>query len=125
MKYVLEEARSIFPDQNVICVVSIGTGAPGIIGFENPDSTTDLIKVVKKIANDCEAVSEDVAREFSDKDGFYCRLNVEHGLQGVGFEEWERLADIKTHTDRHLQKYEVSRKIDRLVQVLNWRTGAL
>jgi len=123
VKYVLKEAGSVFPDQKIACIVSIGTGAPGIIGLENPGSTIDFTKVAGNSANDCEAVSEDVARKF-DKDEFYCRLNVEHGLEGVGFGEWERLADVKTHTEKHLQKYDVSQKVDELVQVLN-RTGAL
>jgi hypothetical protein len=34
VKAVLEEAVSIFPGQSISCVLSIGSGAQGITGFE-------------------------------------------------------------------------------------------
>jgi hypothetical protein len=68
--------------------------------------------------NDSERISEEVAKELSDKNVFYCRLNVDCGLQGIDFEDWEKLGDVhvKTHTGKYLE-------VSRLVQVLNRRAG--
>jgi hypothetical protein len=123
VKAILEEATSIFPGRCVSCLVSIGSGVQGVTGLETT-STTELVRVLKDVMNDSERVSEEVAKELSDKDVFYCRLNVDYGLQGIGFEDWEKLGDVKTHTGKYLEKYDVTHKVSRLVQVLNRRAGA-
>jgi hypothetical protein len=124
MRAALEEAISVFPDQCISCVLSIGSGSQGITSFDIT-STTDLAKVLRKVMNDGERISNEVGKELSDREVLYCRLNVDHGLEDIGFEDWERLGDVKTHTRKYLEKYEVTEKVDRLVQVLNRRTGAL
>jgi len=124
VKSVLLEAKSIFPDQRVCCVLSIGPGAQGIIGFEGA-STTKRAQALKKLMNDDEQVSDEVAKELWDKEVFTCRLNVDHGLEGIGYEEWERLGDVRTHTQKYLEKFDVMQKVSRLVQILNQRTGAV
>jgi len=124
VKSVLAEAKSVFPHNPISCVVSIGTGAPRIIGLETIDRnlTSDLLR---KIANDCETVSEEVAKDLSQTNVFYCRLNVDHGLEGIKFEEWKKLGEVKTHTEKYLQKHDATQKVNSLVDVLSRRTGAL
>jgi len=124
VKAVLQEAELIFPDQRVSCLLSIGSGAQGIIGF-NTTSTPALAKVLRQDMNDGERISEEVAKELSNRKVFYCRLNVEHGLEGIGFEDFERLGDVRTHTQKYLEKHDVEMKASELVRVLNRRTGAL
>jgi len=119
VKAVLQEAMSIFPNQCISCLVSIGSGVQGITGFE----TKAPAKALKKFLNDGELISDEVAKELSDRTVFYCRLNVDHGLDDIGFEDWERLGDLKTHTRKYIEKYDVSQKISQLVQVLNRRKG--
>jgi len=55
----------------------------------------------------------------------YFRLNVDHGLQNVSLAEWDKLADVKTHTMQYLLKHDVSQKVDRLVEILNGHAGTL
>jgi len=122
VKAVLEEAVSIFPDQSISCVLSIGSGVQGVTGFK-PASNAEIADVLKKVMNDGDRISDEVARELSDRSVFYCRLNVDHGLDDIGFEDWERLGDVKTHTGKYLEKFDISQKISRLVKALNQRTG--
>jgi len=124
VKAVLQEAELISPDQRISCLLSIGSGAQGIIGF-NTTSTPALAKVLRQDMNDGERISEEVAKELSNRKVFYCRLNVEHGLEGIGFEDFERLGDVRTHTQKYLEKHDVEMKASELVRVLNRRTGAL
>ena len=124
VKAVLQEAELISPDQRISCLLSIGSGAQGIIGF-NTTSTPALAKVLRQDMNDGERISEKVAKELSNRKVFYCRLNVDHGLEGIGFEDFERLGDVRTHTQKYLEKHDVEMKASELVQVLNRRTGAL
>ena len=93
--YVLEEATSIFPVQ---CISCIGSGGLGAVGF-NTISATDLSNVMKKLAKDSERISEEVAKHLSNKDVFYCRLNVVYGLQDIGFKEWE-MTRIRTSAEK-------------------------
>ena len=58
-------------------------------------------KALKKILDDGGFISDEVAKELSDRTVFYCRLNVDHGLDDIGFEDWERLRDLKTHTRKN------------------------
>ena len=85
MKAVLEEALSIFPGQCISCVLSIGSGGQGITGFKST-STTVLAKVLRKVMDDGEHISDE---ELSDKE--YCRSNVDHGLDDID-------SRIGTHT---------------------------
>jgi len=123
VKAILEEAASIFPGQSISCVLSIGSGSQGIIRFATT-SITKQVKGLQNLINDGEHISDEVAKELCDRDVFYCRLNVDHGLEDIGFDDWERLGDVRTHTQKYLEKYDTSQKVSRLMQILNRRTGA-
>ena len=124
VKAVLDEAASIFSGQSISCLLSIGSGTHGIICIETT-STSGLARALEKVVNDGEPISDEVAKALSDRGVFYCRLNVDDGLRDIGFEDWESLGDVKTHTRQYLQKYDVVQKVDGLMRVLNRRTGAL
>jgi len=124
IKAVFEEAELIFPGRAISCMVSIGSGLQGITGFKTM-STTEHARVLKDVMNDSERTSEEVAKKLSDKDTFYCRLNIDSGLEDIGFGDWERLGDVKTHTGKYLEKYDVSKMVSKAVQALNRRAGAL
>jgi len=121
VKYVLEEAQSVYPNYPISCIVSLGTGARGVIGLERPDAfqkflPTKLLRVLKEIAGDCEIQSEDIARQYPN---LYFRLNVDEGLQNVSLAEWDKLSEVDTHTSSYLKRVETTQKVDRLVQVLS------
>ena len=121
-KYVIDEAKSLYPNRSISCVISLGTGAANVVGMKRPVAfqnilPTNLIAVLRGIATDCEKISEQIARDFAQSI-LYCRLNVDQGLQGVSLAEWEKLNDVQLHTLHYLQRYEIGRKVDQLVGVL-------
>lgn len=127
IRYVLQEAQSAFPNHHISCIVSLGTGTASVIGLEQPDAfqkllPMKLLDVLKRIATDCENTSEETAKSADMRD-IYFRLNVDQGLQGVSLAEWEKLADVKTHTTQYLQKHDVGQKVSRLVEILNTSEG--
>jgi len=124
VKYVIGEARSMYPNRSISCVVSLGTGAENVIGLDRPDAfqrllPTNLIGVLKCIATDCEKTSEETARELAAQSILYCRLNVDQGLQDVSLAEWEKLEAVQLHTVQYLQKYVVDGHITQIVQALS------
>jgi len=122
---VVEEAKILFRDRPISCVVSLGTGIMSVIGLEQPDTfqnflPSKFIRVLKGIATDCEQQSEAMAKQLhlSENPNSYFRLNVDEGLQGVTLAEWNRLNEVETHTVQYLRKHEVGQKVDQLVQIL-------
>ena len=123
-KQVLEEAKAIFGHgQPVGCVVSIGTGHPGTIGLARPDRfqkwlPTKMVEVLKKIATDCEEMANELSGRFQDHEKFYFRFNVEHGAEGISLEEWEKMGQMREHTNAYMTKPAVSKAIDEVVAML-------
>ena len=121
---VIEEARAIFSDDSTLgCLVSIGTGHPGIIGLSEPDGfqkmlPTNLIGVLKEIATDCESIANEIAQRFRDTPDHFFRYSVTHGAGGISMEEWEKMGEVETHTKAYLKQMEISRSIDAVVRIL-------
>jgi len=123
---VVDEARSLYPDRDISCVLSLGTGTTRVIGLEHPDAfqnmlPTNLIGVLRGIATDCDEQSEAMAKQLNqrDKPNSYFRLNVNEGLRNVSLAEWSRMNEVETHTVQYLRKNEVGRKVDHVVELLN------
>jgi predicted acylesterase/phospholipase RssA len=113
---VLEEAGLIFPNRHVACVVSIGTGQAKTIGIPKPGLfqqvvPIDVVKAMIAMANDCESVSQAVARRFPNTPNFYFRFNVEQGMQDVMPAQWDRLDRVTAHTQQYLMTQEVDQRI--------------
>lgn len=121
---VLEEARDIFGDDRPVrCLVSIGTGHPGTIGLTKPDAfqrilPTDLIKVLKRIATNCEDTANGLSARYKDIKGFYFRFNVAHGAEGISLEEWEKIGELTEHTKAYMSDVSISGAIDDVVAIL-------
>lgn len=124
IEVVIEEAQLLFGRNRLVgCILSLGTGHPGVIGISKPDTfqnllPTELIDALKKIATNCEEVAERQNRKFSEFPNVCFRLNVIHGARGISLEEWERMGEVIGHTKAYLQSIAVSRSIDTNVKIL-------
>jgi len=124
VKQVLEEAEAAFgSNQYVACIISIGSGQPGVIGLKSPDAfqkalPLDLIPVLRRIATDCESAAEDIEKRFRNIPSVYFRFNVEQGMQGVTLAEGDRLGEVTQHTMQYIQKTTVSQRINAAVEVI-------
>ena len=126
---VIEEARTLSGDKyNLGCLISIGTGHPGVNGLSEPDSfqkilPTEMIRVLKRAATDCESTAQDLAKRFKGHEDYFFRYNVTHGAGSISLEEWKRMADVETHTKAYLEQMDVSSSIDRVVNILSQSRG--
>lgn len=109
VRQVWKEAQSLWCRYDgqlellVKCIVSVGTGNPGVSAIEN-SAWGFLSKTLKDIATDTERIAEDFAahnRGLLYKKRYF-RYNVEQGLQAIVLEEYQKQADIETVTQTYL-----------------------
>jgi predicted acylesterase/phospholipase RssA len=110
---VWNEAQALFGAEdgkihNVVgCVLSIGTGDPGINSFSK-NAWKVLAETLRNLATETEATE----RRFSKTHSYltaptastprYFRFNVQQGLQSVGLAEYKQAAMIKTVTEEYM-----------------------
>ncbi|CAE6425927.1 unnamed protein product [Rhizoctonia solani] len=110
---VLLEAKAVFPDRPVSCILSIGTGQAKTISVAKPSALTNAIvpdmqltNAVKKIATDCEKVADEMAGRFIKFPGVYFRFNVDQGMQNIGLGAFEKLSELAAHTGAYMRLHE-------------------
>lgn len=89
------------------CVVSVGTGDPGVKPI-NDSAMQFLSNTLVEIATETESTAE---RFISQYRGLYdqrryFRFNVQQGLQDVGLSEYAKQGAIEAATDRYLTSLE-------------------
>ncbi|KAG8685911.1 hypothetical protein FRC08_012845 [Ceratobasidium sp. 394] len=120
---LLDEAANFFPDRLVACILSIGTGRRGKI--ELPDTglvpklqLAKVVKVLQKIALDCEKTHQELSERFYNRPGTYFRFNVDHGMEAVGLAEWERGSGIQADTASYTRESQTTHSIDSAVEAI-------
>lgn len=111
-------------------LVSVETGKTKITEYKTPGFfgrmiPADLIGALKKMATDCEATEADMSKKFLKIPGVYFRFNVEHGLEGVGVEEWKEFSNITSKTIAYLQGNKVDVVVNEAVSQLYTPTSKL
>lgn len=86
----------------VQCLVSIGSGKPAVVGINDKD----LFVTAMQIAEDTEQPSRDFTDRYRNliipgKERYF-RLNVAHGLQEVGLDQYEKRAFVESATEQYL-----------------------
>ncbi|MCJ1314586.1 hypothetical protein MMC25_008268 [Agyrium rufum] len=128
--HVLEEARRVFGDNASLgCLVSLGTGHPGVIGLSKPDRfqkilSTRVVDLLRSIATNCEGTATDTARKFRNLPRLFFRFSVTHGAGLISLEEWSRMSELHSHTRAYLNDITVSASVDALVRILAKQQGA-
>ena len=110
-------------DQMLGCILSIGTGNPGMRPLHEK-SWKFLSQTLVQVATDTKKAEkfEHVHRnllKLSDKR--YYRFNVEQGLQDVGIEEYKLKGQIETATEEYLAKRTQENEIRACAQILQAR----
>jgi hypothetical protein len=109
---VWEDGENWKLEENLRCLVSIGTGIPRLAAFS--DNPIEIGKALVSIALDTEKVADTFRKHhptiFLDKRAF--RFNVVQGLSNVGLEEVPRQGEILAVTRRYLQLEEVVSQMD-------------
>ena len=132
-EYVIKEAIREFGREStrqVACIVSIGTGKRKVIGFDAPTGyqklvPKDILKALAGIATETEKTASGLQERFFNYPGLYCRLNVDCGLETVELAAWEELGGVQTHTTSYLEKHEVDKTINLIVDGLLGKAAIL
>lgn len=125
LKELVSEAEKEFgEDREVGCILSVGTGQPSAIQYDKPSFgfqrilPLELIDALAKLATDCEGVATTFQEKYRNCPGLYHRLNVDRGLEKISLEEWDRLGEVRSHTENYLNNPSVSREVDDVVEAL-------
>ncbi|KAJ5963990.1 uncharacterized protein N7479_003866 [Penicillium vulpinum] len=102
-------------EENVKCLVSIGTGIPSLSAFGL--GLRELAKALKAIATETEATADMFRRQHTGlfQSGKAFRFNVVRGLEGIGLDETLKLGVITAATRNYVQKEEIRVEIKKCV----------
>ena len=119
-----EAARLFSKSREVSCILSLGTGVRGTIQVEETHLfdkillPRNIIKGFKKLALDSERNAKMMAQKYAQVRSLYFRLNVEKGLERIRLADWEKLAEVRTHTLAYLDNPDIATKIDEIAHAL-------
>lgn len=112
---VWNEAQDVWKSEtfedNVQCLVSIGTGVPSLRPFK--DDLLSIGKTLVEIATETQMTAEQFSRDKSGLDGTgrHYRFNVSEGLENIGLEESNQKHMIMAATDRYIESQAVFRQM--------------
>ena len=127
IEYVVNEARSLWPDRLVGCIVSIGTGWTNTspLVTKNP-RLHQVLETLSQIASDANTKARDFGQtqlgtqlKQSQK---YFRFHVEQGIDGIDLAEWEKMPWMDAVTQPYL--VDTSLEIVACGRSLAFPTGA-
>lgn len=103
----------------VKCFLSIGTGHPGIRAIQD-DLAGFLAGTLREIATETETTAESFISRWRQQyeQKRYFRFNVDHGLQGIGLEEYAEQGTIEAATDKYLKHTEQKARVRYCIQNL-------
>ncbi|KAJ7832578.1 hypothetical protein B0H13DRAFT_2429621 [Mycena leptocephala] len=125
---LLLEAQVMFPDRQIACIISLGTGQPHTIKIPKPSLLKrvfplDVIEAIKGIAMDCEKQHQLSAHHFDPVPHVYFRFNVERGMQDIQLNQWERLGDVAANTRQYLLSHPIQNQLVDAVKSLVEKIG--
>ncbi|KAJ7347979.1 FabD/lysophospholipase-like protein [Mycena albidolilacea] len=116
---LLLEAKILFPDKQIACIISLGTGQPHTINIPKPSLLNqliplDVIKAIQRIATDCEKEHQSLAHRFDGVAKLYFRFNLI---------QWEKLGDVVANTRQYLQSQPVVNQLADAAKSLSEKIG--
>ena len=122
-RLLLDEAKALFNNRQIGCLVSVGAGAGSSISIKKPGVfqrivATDVMDTLKAIATDCEYQHETMSHLFGNSPNTYFRLNVERGVLEIDLSEWERMATVEAQTAQYTRRRDIDDKLALLVNAI-------
>jgi predicted acylesterase/phospholipase RssA len=129
IRHLWNEAQSIWGperlENNIRCIVSIGTGVPSIKKFGK--DAIDIFNTLKGIATETENTARSFHQEHShlDDSNQYFRFNVPDGLAEIGLEEVSESSTIVASTEYYLEGEVIHKYIKMCAKALGERECSL
>ncbi|OGM48646.1 hypothetical protein ABOM_002049 [Aspergillus bombycis] len=107
----------------VKCFISIGTGNPGKKALE--DSAPKFAKALVDLATETERTAERCLERWrvEFEGNRYFRFNIDHGLEGVGLEEFQQRGLLEASADEYLRSQEQKIRLRECVANLQVRSS--
>ena len=108
-------------DQDLKCLISIGTGVPSIEPFKVGLLNLNLFDTLVHISTETQQTAETFQRTHSELEGNgqYFRFNVSNGLEKIGIEDASKKDEVMALTDRYIQSQDVFTKMRRCCRRLS------
>lgn len=92
--------------QRIQCIVSIGTGMPEVMTYQDSYSYSPISTLqaetdaMVRVVTECDSIHQRMLEKFRKRlvQGKYFRFNVRQGLQGVSMWQYEKLDEVRSHT---------------------------
>jgi hypothetical protein len=123
VREILAEVHRTFGDQaTVSCLLSIGSGHPGVIITPDKAEGTKWVEFLKQIAMDSEKTAREISIQMRQLT-LHHRLSVTEGLQGFQHHGWKDVDIITAHTTSYLNNVETVEALDRCADTLKHGDG--
>jgi predicted acylesterase/phospholipase RssA len=125
---LLLETKIMFPNRQIACIISLGTGQPQTINIPKASFVQrflplDVVDALKEIATNCETQHQGTAHQFEQVPRVYFRFNVEQGMQNIQLNQWEALGAVKAHTDQYILGHAAKSHLADAVKSLSEKIG--
>lgn len=112
-------------ENNLKCIVSIGTGVPSVEPFRT--GLLDIGQTLVRISTETEKTAESFQRSHSNLDDSnrYFRFNVSHGLEKIGLEDSSEKDTIMAVTQRYMESQDTFKRMQRCASNLGEKECAL
>lgn len=117
---LLEEAQCVWKDIDgrMGCIVSIGTGQSPLTSWG--DNAFKVVGTLKALATETEKTENRfrMSHEGRKWKKLYFRFNVERGLEKIGLEEHNKMAELATATRIYLDQRDIQERIASFVETV-------
>ena len=122
---VITEAHLLFSgDSNVSCLLSLGTGHPGILTLPSAGGDATLHRMMRDMMHDCEQRAQEIEQRIG-RVGIYSRFSVEQGMQTDHPGGPVDAAWILAQTEDYVSRHETGEKLDLFAQIFGAQTGLI
>lgn len=97
---LIQEAHRLFPRNQDLCLLSIGTGLGGTVSIR--DTRTSILRMLKRIGTESNKVADRLQDKYDGTDQYF-RFNVDRGLEDVTLADWRMDSDISAYTHNYLK----------------------
>ncbi|KAB8217841.1 acyl transferase/acyl hydrolase/lysophospholipase [Aspergillus novoparasiticus] len=119
---LFDEISREFPENNIYCMVSVGTGLQKAIELKN--NRLSILRSLAKLATNSNAVHSAMAqRHGSNKPRVYWRFDEDAGLHDVELDNWDAMSKVAGHTSNYINKPEVQNEMNELASCIKVASG--